>query len=226
MPMATASPVQDQFGTKRSKVGHPGRQKRSDQDTAGVMDWHGIKSLTVDMTGVSRDALHVLAGLGVQFFIALIVRRPLSSWIPWSLMLLAAVINELYDFTYDGAFYLPLWPEAVHDLWLTMAVPTILFVLARWAPGLLVNSEKLPLRARSEPGEASSRHGRFGKRSTAALAGLNDALLRLRSETGRRSQRGSRRSNVVLLGWRVDILFALALAALGLLVVLAMRFLR
>ncbi|MDP8911995.1 MAG: hypothetical protein M3N39_00295, partial [Pseudomonadota bacterium] len=136
------------------------------------MDWHGVKLLLVEATGVSRDALHVLGGVGGQFFLVLLLRRPLASPLPWGLMFGAALVNELYDFTYDVGFYLPLWPEALHDLWLTMALPTALFCIARWAPRLLVADA--PTRRWSSPaGPREGSSGALARYAMAALARLN-----------------------------------------------------
>ena len=48
---------------------------RSERPWQVRMDWHGVKLLLVEATGVSRDALHVLGGVGGQFLLVLLLRR-------------------------------------------------------------------------------------------------------------------------------------------------------
>ena len=103
------------------------------------MDWHQVKEWLVAASGLDMDALHVHAGVALQLAAALVLRRPLRSPWPWLAVLAFEIGNEYYDWTYE------VWPtrddqlmEGVRDLWNTMLIPTLLFVLARLAPRLLV----------------------------------------------------------------------------------------
>lgn len=103
------------------------------------MDWHGLKLWLETASGLNMDALHVHGGLILLFGSALVLRRPLRSPWPWLVVLAAELANEYYDYTYE------VWPtreaqffEGVKDVWNTMLVPTVLLVVARWFPALLV----------------------------------------------------------------------------------------
>lgn len=104
------------------------------------MDYFGFKLGLVTATGLDMDALHVHAGIIVQLFAALIMRRSLRSLLPWLVVLLVVLANEAYDLHYDP------WPptqrawqiaESAKDVWNTLAMPTLLMLIARFAPRLL-----------------------------------------------------------------------------------------
>jgi hypothetical protein len=101
------------------------------------MDWYQLKMEVVNATGLDMDALHVHVGVLAQILVAMILRVRLSSPWPWLLLLAAQLANEWFDLTYD------VWPtrdqqyaESVKDVWNTMLLPTVILMLARWAPGL------------------------------------------------------------------------------------------
>ena len=105
------------------------------------MDWYGIKVAITEATGLDRDALHLLSGLAAQLLLALALRRRLISWLPWVLILIAASANEWFDLNYE------VWPErseqwneSFKDLATTMTLPTLLLLIGRFAPHLLVRS--------------------------------------------------------------------------------------
>jgi len=104
------------------------------------MNYFGFKLWLVTVTGLDMDALHVHAGIIIQLLTALVLRRSLRSPLPWLVVLVAVLANEAYDLHYDP------WPEAQHawqlaesakDVWNTLAMPTLLLLLARFAPRLL-----------------------------------------------------------------------------------------
>lgn len=101
------------------------------------MDWYHVKMVALELTGVSRDALHVFAGVGGQIAAALLLRRTLSSPLPWLIVLGAEVANEAFDLTHESWPDRPMWPGSVKDILVTMLIPTVLLLLARYAPRLL-----------------------------------------------------------------------------------------
>jgi hypothetical protein len=110
------------------------------------MDWHHIKDWLEHAVGLDMDALHVHAGLLLQIAAALLLRRPLSSPWPWLVVLAAESTNEIYDYTYE------VWPgaerqiqlaEGIRDLWNTMVIPSLILILARFAPAVLVGRAKV-----------------------------------------------------------------------------------
>jgi hypothetical protein len=88
-------------------------------------------------SAVSSDALHVLVGTLVWILAAIILRRNLSTLIPWTLVLGLTLFNEVVD------LWIERWPdlamqygESAKDIVLTMTLPTVLLLLARTQPGL------------------------------------------------------------------------------------------
>jgi hypothetical protein len=103
------------------------------------MDWHNVKQWAETASGLDMDALHVHAGVALQILYALILRRPLSSPWPWLAVAATETANEIYDYRYE------VWPdrsiqlaEGIRDGWNTMVIPTLLLLLCRYAPALLV----------------------------------------------------------------------------------------
>lgn len=107
------------------------------------MDWYSIKIAVVEQTDLSRDALHIFAGLAGQMLVALIIRRGLGHVVPWLAVLAAELANEYFDLN-EGDVWgdRPMWPGSLRDLLVTMAIPTLLLLLVRYAPGLFARGAK------------------------------------------------------------------------------------
>ena len=101
------------------------------------MDWQHIKDVIALWTGLERDALHIYAALLAQVGSALVLRRNLGHWAPWVFVLALAVGNELLDMYGDGLVEQWEIDSGLHDLWNTMLLPTLLLLLARFAPRLV-----------------------------------------------------------------------------------------
>ena len=106
--------------------------------------WYQLKLFIEHASGVSMDTLHVLAGFAIFLVAALALKRSAASALPWLATLLLEIGNEAYDLTVE------LWPdlgsqlgEAAKDIILTMTLPTILLLVARWRPSLLVKAPHL-----------------------------------------------------------------------------------
>lgn len=102
------------------------------------LGWYQIKLFVAHASGISMDAWHILVGFLLFLLSALVLRRGIAHPLPWLAVLLLEIGNEVYDLLVE------LWPdpgsqlgEGVKDILLTMALPTLLFVAARWKPGLL-----------------------------------------------------------------------------------------
>jgi hypothetical protein len=109
------------------------------------MDWYQAKHFLTLFTGLHMDALHVHVGLLGQLLAAAALRRSLASPLPWLALLIALGANEWFDLAYET------WPdrdeqigESIRDGWNTMLLPTLLLLLARFAPGLLVARPAAP----------------------------------------------------------------------------------
>ncbi|MGF1549932.1 MAG: hypothetical protein ACFBQW_05295 [Sphingomonadaceae bacterium] len=104
------------------------------------MAWLEFKDWLSDLSGLSKDALHIYAALLVQLAAAALLRRSLASPLPWLAVLVFLLANEAVDLWFD-----PLEDEVkpwkvqglVVDLANTLLAPTLLLVIARRAPRLL-----------------------------------------------------------------------------------------
>ena len=119
--------------------------------TADVhMSWLEFKDYLSEITDLHQDALHIYAAVLVQLATAVVLRRSLASFIPWLAVLAVLVVNEVLDLTEPGR---PIeeWQVlgGLQDVWNTMAVPTILLLIARFAPSLLTGRKGKSLPRRS-----------------------------------------------------------------------------
>jgi hypothetical protein len=108
-----------------------------------MIGWYQVKLLVEHASGISMDALHILVGFFLFATFAIALRRGLGSLIPWSALLLIELANEAYD------LHVEIWPnlasqlgEGAKDMMLTMALPTLVMVLARWKPRLLIGPRR------------------------------------------------------------------------------------
>ena len=106
-----------------------------------MIGWYVLKQFAEHATGISMDALHVLIGFFLFLLAARLTRRTLGSFLPWSLLLLVELANEVYD------LHIEIWPnlssqlgEGAKDILLTMALPTLLLAIARWRPDWIIKT--------------------------------------------------------------------------------------
>lgn len=100
--------------------------------------WNDAKTFIEHMIGFSHDALHVLVGVCLQLLFAALFRISARSIGPWLMVLALELANEWSD------LYIEVWPqhamqwgESAKDVLLTMALPTLLLIVARYRPKLL-----------------------------------------------------------------------------------------
>jgi diacylglycerol kinase len=101
-------------------------------------DWYQAKVFFQHASGFSMDALHVMIGAVLHLVVALIFRSSVGRWFPLLAVLVLELLNEASDFVVD------IWPsasmqfgESAKDVMLTMFVPTLMFLVARYRPKLL-----------------------------------------------------------------------------------------
>jgi len=101
--------------------------------------WYQVKLFVEHAMGISMDALHVLIGAALFLIAAKLMRRSAASLGPWLATLILELGNEAYDLGVER------WPdpgsqlgEGFKDILLTMALPTLLLLVARSRPSLLV----------------------------------------------------------------------------------------
>ena len=101
------------------------------------MDWMGLKGLAADLS-VEKDALHIYAAFAVQAGAAALLRTSLARWLPWFVVLAVELANEWMDVWFGEEAHIQQWQldGARHDLINTMILPTVILLLARYAPGL------------------------------------------------------------------------------------------
>ena len=104
---------------------------------SAVTGWHEGKLYVEQSVAVSNDALHVLVGVVVWLGLAVVLRRPLSSWLPWAGVAVLLLWNEVVD------LFVEQWPDAAQqygegakDLLLTLLVPTLIMLAVRYRPQL------------------------------------------------------------------------------------------
>ena len=102
-----------------------------------MASWHQGKLFIEHAVHVSHDSLHVLVSVPLWLVFAVILRRPITSWIPWGWLLALILWNETVD------LWMERWPDAgmqygegARDVALTMLVPTLLLFAARLRPDL------------------------------------------------------------------------------------------
>lgn len=105
-----------------------------------ILDWYQIKSFIEHALGISMDALHIMVGFVIFLLAAMLLRRSIASPLPWLATLLLEIANEALDLQVE------IWPdlgrqlgEGAKDILLTMALPTLLWCIARWRPTLLTD---------------------------------------------------------------------------------------
>jgi len=107
--------------------------------------WYRLKLLIEHCSGISMDALHIIVGFSLFLLVARLLRSSVAKPTPWIAILFLELANEAYDLKVE------LWPsladqlgEGLKDIMLTMILPTLVAMLARWAPGLFApNREEL-----------------------------------------------------------------------------------
>lgn len=104
-----------------------------------MIDWFHLKLFITQMSGFDRDTLHIFAGVLVQLCVAALPRQSLARPWPWLAVLAVALANEWYDLHHE------VWPElarqrmeSIKDMLSTMAIPTMLAMIARFAPAVMV----------------------------------------------------------------------------------------
>lgn len=92
-----------------------------------------VKHEIVVHTMLAKDALHIYVALVILFTSCALFRWRLTQFKPWLLVMLVAVIGEIWDIRDSIKSNDPLhFEENIKDIWNTMLVPTILLLAARY----------------------------------------------------------------------------------------------
>ncbi len=101
------------------------------------LDWVNFKVFIAHLSGISHDAMHVIAGVLVQLALVALFRTSLARVWPWSIVRVAELANEWNDLHIERWSDAGMqWGEMAKDVGLTMLLPTVLMLLARWKPSL------------------------------------------------------------------------------------------
>ncbi len=104
-----------------------------------------LKDWAVETTGLDRDAMHIYVALLIQLVVALPLRRRMASFFPVFVVICAILLNEWADLQLlpqDKPFPQANIDAAVQDLVNSILLPVLLFLLARFWPGLLLGRPK------------------------------------------------------------------------------------
>lgn len=88
---------------------------------------NNLKILLTDVLHLSRDALHIHAGLCIYVIVVLVLRRGSASILPWLIVLCFELINEFLDLNHEVDF-----SGSIVDILNTMLWPTIALASARY----------------------------------------------------------------------------------------------
>jgi hypothetical protein len=102
-----------------------------------MTSWHQAKLFIEHLLTISHNSLHIFVGVLMWIALGLLLRRPLTSWMPWLWVFALILWNETVD------LWVEQWPdpgqqygEGAKDVLLTMFVPTIVMLAARLRPDL------------------------------------------------------------------------------------------
>jgi hypothetical protein len=94
-----------------------------------LQDYHELILWIGDGTGAPDSLLHVHAGMAVLFIARLITRRSLATPIPFAVVCLAELANEIMDRLNFGAWR---WDDTLLDIANTLFWPFVLMIGLRW----------------------------------------------------------------------------------------------
>lgn len=102
--------------------------------TVRMSQFDVIKTVVMDLTGLEKDALHIYVALAVFSGSCLILKWKAWQWKPWLLVLVFALLGEVWDIqgTMERNEPVRLWYNW-HDVWNTMLIPTALVILSRFS---------------------------------------------------------------------------------------------
>jgi hypothetical protein len=126
-----------------------------------VDTWLTVKTSLEQSLPFSSAWLHIVIGPLVFLAAAALLRKPVTSWLPWLVLALLALLNEVADIVPHR------WPdgprrfiESGRDFALSMLVSTLILLVARWRRSKsATRSLEIPTeageRAHCEPPEAA-----------------------------------------------------------------------
>lgn len=93
--------------------------------------WGGDKTAFAEWLDVQDDGLHALVGVLLLLGLAVATGRRLDDWRLWLIVFVLECANEAVDLSAPD-FPEANWDGSLHDLLLTMALPTAILLLLRF----------------------------------------------------------------------------------------------
>ncbi|MBA3054646.1 MAG: hypothetical protein FP826_06880 [Sphingomonadales bacterium] len=110
------------------------------------MGWFNAKTFVEHTIAFSHDALHVIVGVCLQLLLASLLQVSVRSPWPWSIVLTLEIANEAADLHGEvWPDHAMQWGESAKDVLLTMCLPTLLLLLARFRPQLFSAAASAPV---------------------------------------------------------------------------------
>ena len=101
--------------------------------TNGYFDYDAFKVWLLDYTGLPHSTIHIYMGVLIQLTFCALLQKRISHPTPLYFVCFAELINEMHDALYGAAGIDKAYaPGYVHDWLHTVAVPVLLFLLARY----------------------------------------------------------------------------------------------
>lgn len=99
----------------------------------GTSFFQALKLDVVSATGLSKDALHLYAGLSLFVALSWLFRKSQNLFVPWLAILVVALGAEVLDRRDDiSSLGHWRWKASVHDILNTLFWPTVLVILLTW----------------------------------------------------------------------------------------------
>lgn len=100
--------------------------------------YHQIIEAISDETGADNSILHVHAGMAVLILARFVTRRSLATIVPFSIVCLAELANEVMDRIHAGFWR---YPDTLNDVINTLFWPFVLMVVLRWRSATTVQAQ-------------------------------------------------------------------------------------
>lgn len=102
-----------------------------------LWSWREWKVFVERSVSFSSDSVHVIAGVLIQIAAAVLLRKPLSSCLPWLAVLPFIAFNEFVDLWVERWPHLEMqYGEGFKDFLLTLLLPSVLLLASRIFPML------------------------------------------------------------------------------------------
>lgn len=96
-----------------------------------MLFYAALKEAIANDTGLANTILHIHAGLFILMLVRLVTRRSLGSFIPFAVVVVFELANELIDRINHGSWR---WPDTMSDLVNTLFWPLVISLAVKLRP--------------------------------------------------------------------------------------------